>query len=78
MNARSGASPAQATDDQVHAGKPSVEPVPDDSENIDLMIQAAQREDQTSLTTEKKQSDTEVQAEQKTAIETPESEGVSF
>jgi hypothetical protein len=61
--------------------QPSVqeaEPVPDDSENIDLMIQSAQREDQVETTSEKKDSDMELQQEQKDSIETKASAGVDF
>lgn len=54
------------------------EPVPDDSENIDLMIQSAQREDQVETTSEKKDSDMELQQEQKDSIDTKASAGVDF
>ena len=56
----------------------AAEPVPADSEDVNVMIKAAQQEDQAETAKDKKDNDAQIQEQQKTAIETPASEGVSF
>jgi hypothetical protein len=46
--------------------------------DIDAMINDAQREADEDMQREKQENDAEIYAESKTAIESPESEGVSF
>lgn len=69
---------AHGSDQSATEPASSTEPAPADSEDINVMIKAAQQEDQTEMDKEKKDNDAEVQEAQKSSIETKESTGISF